>query len=362
MCDNWVTGIKGTSPLHKEVVKAMPESTEIISSEPHGVSAWATTGKITVKLLDGSPKQYFLKVNDCLRAEFTYYSASVIEDVVSNLVPSPVGYGEYRDGESRVYFFLGEFHDMDRQTPPDPETFAANIVKLHFNSKSPTGRFGFPETTVCGAFERTVKWEDSWAKCYANLFSDVVGYDKEANEPWPEFEMACNQIIKYVIPRLLGVLQSGGRSIKPALIHGDLWEQNIGIDKGTGHVLAFDAGCIYAHNELEFGTWRCSWASYFRSPAYQMYYQRYIRPSEPASEWDDRNRLYSLHIYLNDSAGHPGSPSRKTAYNDMLFLCEKYAPLDRLENYDPAKDISLTGAFIQHETHTLNFTQAKVQS
>lgn len=27
----------------------------------------------------------------------------------------------------------------------------------------------------------------------------------------------------------------------------------------------------------------------------------------------------------------------------MLFLCEKYAPLNTLERYDPAKDISVNG-------------------
>jgi hypothetical protein len=29
----------------------------------------------------------------------------------------------------------------------------------------------------------------------------------------------------------------------------------------------------------------------------------------------------------------------------MLYLCEKYAPLDTLEKYDPEKDISVTGAY-----------------
>jgi hypothetical protein len=27
----------------------------------------------------------------------------------------------------------------------------------------------------------------------------------------------------------------------------------------------------------------------------------------------------------------------------MLYLCEKYAPLESLERYDPIKDISVTG-------------------
>lgn len=31
------------------------------------------------------------------------------------------------------------------------------------------------------------------------------------------------------------------------------------------------------------------------------------------------------------------------AYNDMLYLCEKYAPLEGLGRYDPLKDISVTG-------------------
>jgi hypothetical protein len=37
------------------------------------------------------------------------------------------------------------------------------------------------------------------------------------------------------------------------------------------------------------------------------------------------------------------SPNR--AYDDILYLCEKYAPLDTLEKYDPEKDISVTGAY-----------------
>lgn len=37
----------------------------------------------------------------------------------------------------------------------------------------------------------------------------------------------------------------------------------------------------------------------------------------------------------------------------MLFLCEKYAPLEILEKYSPEKDISITRAYIQHSTHSM---------
>jgi len=31
------------------------------------------------------------------------------------------------------------------------------------------------------------------------------------------------------------------------------------------------------------------------------------------------------------------------AYNDMLYLCEKYGPLESLEKYEPEKNVSVDG-------------------
>jgi protein-ribulosamine 3-kinase len=244
--------------------------------------------------------------------EGEYHSASAISATVPGFVPNAVGWGEYHNGESQVHFYLGDYHDMDLKAAPEPVSFTAQVAELHSNGKSPTGMFGFPVSTVCGIFERTVTWEKSWADCFANQLRDVIRYDTETNGPWPEYDAACKQLLEGVIPRLLGALQSDGRQIEPALIHGDLWEQNIGIDMETGETIVFDPGSTYAHNEMEFGTWRCSWAYYFNSPIYMRMYQRNIEPSEPTEEWNDRNRLYSLHPYVNDSAGHPGSVSRST--------------------------------------------------
>jgi protein-ribulosamine 3-kinase len=41
------------------------------------------------------------------------------------------------------------------------------------------------------------------------------------------------------------------------------------------------------------------------------------------------------------------------AYNDMLYLCKKYAPWESLKRYQPENDISITGAYVQHETHIM---------
>ena len=37
----------------------------------------------------------------------------------------------------------------------------------------------------------------------------------------------------------------------------------------------------------------------------------------------------------------------------MLYLCEKYAPHGSLEKYRPENDVSVTGAYVQHETHLM---------
>ncbi|KAL8776507.1 MAG: hypothetical protein Q9213_008248 [Squamulea squamosa] len=194
-------------------------------------------------------KKLFLKgqgARPLIEGEF--HSATAIDAIVPGLVPKAAGWGQYDNGETRIYLFLGDFHNMDFSAAPEPDHFMSQIADLHRKGFSPNGMFGFPISTVCGKLERTVTWEKSWAKSFTHQLKDVIKYDNETNEP--------------------------------------------------------------------------------------------------VDEWHDRNRLYSIHPYLNDSAGHPGSFSRQLAYNDILYLCEKYAPLDSLEKYDPEKNVSVTGAYV----------------
>ncbi|KAF7550707.1 hypothetical protein G7046_g7935 [Stylonectria norvegica] len=341
----------------------MPDGTKIVSAVSSGVSAWAKTAKVTVKQPDGSPIRYFLKVACGWSAkalcEGEYESQLVIEATVGpGFGPRARSWGVYESHGTQYYFFLGDFHDMDMNTAPEPAPFVEKIAQLHQSGKSPNGQFGFHCATVCGQFQRTVPWETTWAASFTHLLGDVHRYDNLVNPHWPEYDRAYKLMIDKVIPRVLGALQSDGRTLEPVLIHGDIWEQNVGIDMETGETLIFDPGCTYAHNEMEFGTWRGSWASYFNNPVYQRLYQTHIPPSEPAEEWDDRNRIYALHININDSAGHPRSTSRQVAFNDMLFLIEKYCPANleadpKLGKYDPEQDISVTGAYVPHIVHQL---------
>lgn len=236
-----------------------------------------------------------------------HHSAESIAAVVPDFIPKPIGKGEYYD-ENGTYiaFYIQQYHDMDIKSPPDPAELASQMAKLHRNGTSPNGKFGYPVPTGGGVLYHENKWEDKWTKCFTTQFIELQNLDNEANEPWPEYDTVCQHVIDHVIPRLLDVLD-----IKPSLVHFDLWEGNVATDKETGKVLSFDPGCVYGHNELEFGTWRCSWSTHFQSSVYMMMYQREFEPSEPEEEWDDRNRLYAIRAAMCDSAGHPGSNSRK---------------------------------------------------
>ncbi|KAI4272772.1 MAG: hypothetical protein LQ337_005070 [Flavoplaca oasis] len=241
--------------------------------------------------------------------EFT--SVTTIHGLIPGLVPAPRGWGKFRTSPPDTYFFLSDFIDMD-MSAPEPIQFTARVAELHHKGTSPNGMFGFPVTTCDGKLPHTVEWESSWAVFFAKLIRGVLKLDIETNGSWAELEEAAEQTITKVIPRLCCALQAEGRQIKATLIHGDLWEGNVGTHADTGDIILYDAGSYYAHNEMELGQWRCEWGQYLRAKVYSKNYLRNFEAAEPVDEWEDRNRLYSLKYNLNYSGGHPGNVTRQT--------------------------------------------------
>ncbi len=245
-----------------------------------------------------------------LNGEFE--SSKLIHSIMPTFIPEPFGFGKYKVQNPATYFYLSRFVDMDTTSAPDPAKFCRRLAQMHQLSRSPTGKFDFHIQTCDGDRAHVVDWQDSWAVFYRNLFLGVCELDVRRNGPWPRYERAIQQVAWKVIPRLLEPLQSEGRQIKPCIIHGDLWEGNMGIDKETGNTLIFDAGSYFAHNEMELGHWRCEFTSVFSKKKYTEHYKRYYEAAEPADEFDDRNRLYSLKGAINYSAGHTKSSLRET--------------------------------------------------
>ena len=74
---------------------------------------------------------------------------------------------------------------------------------------------------------------------------------EESQGPDAELKILLGQMISKVIPRLLRPLETGGRQIRPCLVHGDLYSGNVSVDAATGGPVLFDAACLYAHNECK---------------------------------------------------------------------------------------------------------------
>lgn len=272
--------------------------------------------------------------------EGEFESLKALHLVSPSLVPEVFAWGKFEDLEPETYFLLAEFRDVGEQ-PPDPIRFTARLAELHHNSISPTGKFGFHVTT-CHAklIQITDCWDESWSRLYQKQLAHMVYLDLEKNGPWPEFEMVCDLTLKRVIPRLLEPLQSNGRSIKPCLVHGDLWDENTATDMNTGEPFIFDAGSMYAHNEYEIGNWRAP-RHRLSNKSYVRNYKRNFPVSEPEEEWDDRNELYSLRYDLATAVNIPGCNLRQSVFQRMTRLCQDYFPTELKEAEQALKGLGI---------------------
>jgi protein-ribulosamine 3-kinase len=176
-----------------------------------------------------------------------YEGQSALRRVIPNNIPLPVACGVF-DLDKSKHFYLAEFHDM-RQRVPKPQPLISLLKQLHQGSVSPTGKFGFHVTTYKGYFPLQVAWCDSWEEFFARQFRAELIWEASLRGKNEEIEQLAEQLFEKVIPRLLRPLQTGGRSIKPTLCHGDLWHGNVEIDVNTQQLILFDSCAVYAHNE-----------------------------------------------------------------------------------------------------------------
>ncbi|KAL2255192.1 hypothetical protein VTK26DRAFT_3895 [Humicola hyalothermophila] len=208
---------------------------------------------------------------------------------------------------------------------PDPVRLGKKLAELHQRSQSPTGKFGSHCTVFDGKLPLNTAWDSSWTSFFTRLIRDVYKLDNEVNGFWQELDDAMQVTMAKLIPRLLDPLTAEGRTIKPCLLHGDLWESNIGTDAETGAIYIYDACAYYAHHEKEVAIWRCEHHKMHNDKRYLDEYFKNMEESEPKHEADDRGRLYSVETLLMNSAHFPGAPTRQRALDELKWLIDKYS-------------------------------------
>ncbi|CAI4219845.1 unnamed protein product [Parascedosporium putredinis] len=158
----------GTTNLDPAVLKHLPPKCKVVSTEAHGVSFWATTGRINVELQDGSPKSFFMKI----LAREDGESMARGEFISMSKIAEPIAWGKFESVVDTA-FFLCEFREMTDDMP-EPEKFAASLSKLHQKSVSPNGKFGFEVPTYAGNLPQYVSWEDSWEVFFTKSLKNAL--------------------------------------------------------------------------------------------------------------------------------------------------------------------------------------------
>jgi protein-ribulosamine 3-kinase len=241
----------------------------MVDMTQHGSSSWSTGYKFRLKK-DDDEEEYFLKVCKLINhlpstrthnkqvgyrpqhaamALGEYESQKALSLHLPHNSVVPVAYGTFSLDPSKS-FFLTTYRELKEKTP-DPIQLVDVLAKLHKDSASPTGMFGFHVTTFNGHVPLRNEWCASWETWYARQLRSDIEWEQSVRGLDAEFNRVAEDFFDKVVPRLLRPLQSGGRSIKPTLVHGDLWHGNAQVDMDTNQVVLFDSCCCYAHNECK---------------------------------------------------------------------------------------------------------------
>jgi protein-ribulosamine 3-kinase len=188
---------------------------------------------------------------EALKGEFE--STSAIYSITPDFCPKPIAWGTFNN-DPDSHFYVCKFYEFTEGVP-EPVSFCEKLARLHSHHASPDGKFGFHCTTYNGNLPQDNTWNDSWEAFFENGLRHVLKVREERNRPNQELNALLPALFEKVIPRLLRRLESGGRKIRPSLVHGDLWCGNAGIiDESTEEGIVYDPSSFWAHNECTSST------------------------------------------------------------------------------------------------------------
>ena len=178
-----------------------------------------------------------------------FCSMTTLHQVIPDSTPAPIAWGTYASNQN-IHFFLCHFVDVIDEVP-EVEAFTAKVAELHVNSTSPNDQFGFPVPTYMGEMAQYHEWTESWEDFFTLSMRRLMSAIEEAQGQDQELKDLFEKTMRIVVPRLLRPLETGGRHIKPSLVHGDLYSGNVSVNVETGRPVLYDATCLYAHNECK---------------------------------------------------------------------------------------------------------------
>ena len=232
--------------------------------------------------IEFSNKKLFLKRNIRNKKflEFEKYCLQNLRKYINHenlIIPEVIAYKNIKN----IEILLIEWIDMHNF---DQKKLGKGLGELHLKSaESNPKMFGFPVEGFIGTTDQKKGLEDNWIDCFLNL--RII----------PQLLSLKSRILdKEIINKVKEKIKSELLNHKPinALVHGDLWSGNAGMDK-NGKGVIFDPASWWADNEVDIAMTKLFGG--FRKEFYEEYHK--IFPIK--NGFEKRIIIYNFYHILN---------------------------------------------------------------
>ena len=232
--------------------------------------------------IEFSNKKLFLKRNIRNKKflEFEKYCLQNLRKYINQenlVIPEVIAYKNIKN----IEILLIEWIDMHNF---DQKKLGKGLGELHLKSaESNPKMFGFPVEGFIGTTDQQKGLEDNWIDCFLNL--RII----------PQLLSLKSRILdKEIINKVKEKIKSELLNHKPinALVHGDLWSGNAGMDK-NGKGVIFDPASWWADNEVDIAMTKLFGG--FRKEFYEEYHR--IFPIK--NGFEKRIIIYNFYHILN---------------------------------------------------------------
>ena len=232
--------------------------------------------------IEFSNKKLFLKRNIRNKKflEFEKYCLQNLRKYINQenlVIPEVIAYKNIKN----IEILLIEWIDMHNF---DQKKLGKGLGELHLKSaESNPKMFGFPVEGFIGTTDQKKGFEDNWIDCFLNL--RII----------PQLlNLKSRTLDKEIINKVKEKIKSELLNHKPinALVHGDLWSGNAGMDK-NGKGVIFDPASWWADNEVDIAMTKLFGG--FRKEFYEEYHR--IFPIK--NGFEKRIIIYNFYHILN---------------------------------------------------------------
>jgi len=229
--------------------------------------------------LNTNQGRYFVKLNTPEKVDLFRTEKDGLLELAkceALVVPEPVSFGTNANAAYLCMSFIDMADDLDDRL------LGEAIAEMH----SPMGQnFGWSSNNFIGNSVQHNNWSDDWSEFFWNMRLEPQLLNMlEASSSFPE------SVLEPLKAAVVSILS--GRTYVASLVHGDLWNGNVGTTV-DGKPCIYDPAIYWGHSETDLAMARLFGG--FREEFFEAYDS--IRPVESGDE--ERMLVYQLYHLLN---------------------------------------------------------------